>query len=239
MLVYFVVSIFLTFMNPYYATRELIYPLAFAYWFVLILSGAVAGELCSIAYQRIWPSGPRWPMLAFSAAGAALAVTGFIVLLESQFFMRPIPLNDVPRVYGLVLVISIALTMLSELVDRAFVKDPAATGEATTNPQTKFLERLPVRYRTADLWAIASEDHYCRVYTSLGREMVLLRLSDAERELAGANGLRVHRSWWVAKDGIADAKREDGRIKLVLKSGEEVPVSRSYQAAVREAGLAP
>ncbi len=239
MLVYFVVSIFLTFMNPYYATRDLIFPLAFLYWFVLILSGSVAGWLCSIAYQRLWPTGPRWPMLAFSAAGAALAVTGFIILLESRFFMRPIPLNEIPRVYGLVLVISIALTILSELVDRAFVKDPAAAGEAAANPQAKFLERLPVRYRTAELWAIASEDHYCRVYTSLGSEMVLLRLSDAERELTGANGLRVHRSWWVARDGVADSKREDGRIKLVLKSGEDVPVSRSYQAAVREAGLAP
>ena len=60
---------------------------------------------------------------------------------------------------------------------------------------------------------------------------------DAVRELAGADGLQVHRSWWVARQGIQDEKRIDGRSFLVLPSGTEVPVSRSYRAKAKEAGL--
>ncbi len=102
-----------------------------------------------------------------------------------------------------------------------------------------FLERLPVKYRTGELWAVSSEDHYCRVYTSLGSELVLLRLSDAERELQSVDGLRVHRSWWVSRSGIKSARREGAKVFLTLQSGEDVPVSRSYQQAVKDAGLAP
>jgi DNA-binding LytR/AlgR family response regulator len=75
------------------------------------------------------------------------------------------------------------------------------------------------------------------VVTSLGSELILMRLSDAERELAGVDGLRVHRSWWVSRKGIAESRREGGKIVLTLKSGDEVPVSRSYQDAVKDAGL--
>jgi len=50
--------------------------------------------------------------------------------------------------------------------------------------------------------------------------------------------VQVHRSWWVAKGGVADAKRDNGKLVLVLKSGTEVPVSRTYLTAAKEAGLA-
>ena len=67
--------------------------------------------------------------------------------------------------------------------------------------------------------------------------MVLMRLADAERELADAEGLRVHRSWWIAKNAVTDARRDGPRAILILPSGGEVPVSRSYVAAAKEAGL--
>ena len=102
-----------------------------------------------------------------------------------------------------------------------------------------FLQRLPVKYRGADLWAISSEDHYLRVHTDRGEEMILMRLADAIRELGEDNGLQTHRSWWVSRTGIRSARREGGRVLLELKSGEDVPVSRSYQPALKDAGLAP
>jgi DNA-binding LytR/AlgR family response regulator len=40
----------------------------------------------------------------------------------------------------------------------------------------------------------------------------------------------------VAKGAVADAKRYDGRAVLTLKNGVEAPVSRSYAAALRDAG---
>ena len=123
----------------------------------------------------------------------------------------------------------------------AFVKDTLEQRNETpapeANPIATFLERLPVKYRTAELHAISSEDHYLRVHTNLGEELILMRLADAVRELSGADGLQVHRSWWISKSGITDEKRVDGRSLLILPSGTEVPVSRSFRPKAKEAGL--
>ena len=40
----------------------------------------------------------------------------------------------------------------------------------------------------------------------------------------------------MARAGIADILRSDGRATLVLKDGAEAPVSRTYAKALREAG---
>jgi len=41
-------------------------------------------------------------------------------------------------------------------------------------------ERLPPKFRDADLYAINSEDHYVRIHSSAGEHMILMRLSDAQ-----------------------------------------------------------
>ena len=86
------------------------------------------------------------------------------------------------------------------------------------------------------MWAIEAEDHYLRLHTSKGRDLILLRLADAIDELDGIEGAQVHRSWWVARDAITDAKRGDGRATLTLKDGCEVPVSRTYAKIIRDLG---
>ena len=137
--------------------------------------------------------------------------------------------------YGYVMVISLIVTTGAYVLSEMTQKEAAAADG--TNPVAGFLDRLPVKYRTADLHAISSEDHYLRVHTSLGEELILMRLADAVRELNGAEGLQVHRSWWVAKSGVTDEKRVDGRSLLVLPTGTAVPVSRSYRGNAKDAGL--
>ena len=63
-----------------------------------------------------------------------------------------------------------------------------------------------------------------------------MRIADAIRELSMVDGLQTHRSWWVAREGLADVAREKGRLVLKLKSGQEAPVSRTYAPAVRQRG---
>jgi DNA-binding LytR/AlgR family response regulator len=82
------------------------------------------------------------------------------------------------------------------------------------------------------------QDHYVEIVTEAGAHLVLLRLSDAMAEAAPTPGLQVHRSHWVAERAVAGAKREDGRLRLVLVDGTEIPVSRGRARAVREAGWA-
>jgi len=109
--------------------------------------------------------------------------------------------------------------------------NPGASGS-----RAPFLDRLPPKLKGARVLAVQAEDHYLRVHTSAGDDLILLRLADAERELESLDGLRVHRSWWVARDAVADVTRADGRMTLKLVNGVEAPVSRTYARAVRDAG---
>jgi DNA-binding LytR/AlgR family response regulator len=80
------------------------------------------------------------------------------------------------------------------------------------------------------------EDHYIRAYTDKGDTLVRMRLKDAVAELEGFGGLQVHRSWWVALDMI-ESVRKDGRRHLIhLKGGMTVPVSKTFEGSLREAG---
>ncbi len=99
-----------------------------------------------------------------------------------------------------------------------------------------FADRLPAKLRAADIHAVSAEDHYLRVHTSAGETMILMRLADAIRELGALEGMQTHRSWWVARQGLADTAKGDGKVTLKLKSGAEAPVSRTYQKAVKDAG---
>jgi hypothetical protein len=76
------------------------------------------------------------------------------------------------------------------------------------------------------------EDHYVRVHTAAGSELVLKPLKQAIAEQS-EEGMQVHRSWWVARAAV-DRPVQDGRnLRLRLVNGLEVPVSRSSVAALR------
>ena len=70
-----------------------------------------------------------------------------------------------------------------------------------------------------------------------GEALILRRFGDALADVAALDGLRVRRSWWVARDAVQAAEREGERITLLISNGVRVPVSRTYLLAVREAGL--
>jgi len=100
------------------------------------------------------------------------------------------------------------------------------------------LDRLPLDKR-GPLVALSVEDHYVRVRTTRGEEMILMRLTDAIREAAPAPGLRVHRSHWVARAAITSARREGDRAILTMSHGGDIPASRSHISALKQAGLLP
>lgn len=111
---------------------------------------------------------------------------------------------------------------------------PVPTHEIPS-PIRQFLERLPVKYHSAELYAISSEDHYVRVHTNCGEELILMRFADALRELSVVDGLQIHRSWWVARSGVVNSISKNGKHSLVLKTETVAPISRSFSKAAREA----
>ena len=100
------------------------------------------------------------------------------------------------------------------------------------------LRRLPVEKR-GRLISISVADHYVEVATSAGSALILMRLTDAMAETGDTPGLQVHRSHWVAIGEVTAARRDGARAILTLSDGRDIPVSRTYVPAVKEAGLLP
>ena len=83
--------------------------------------------------------------------------------------------------------------------------------------------------------SLHAQDHYVDVTTTLGNELILIRLSDAIKELGNNEGIQVHRSWWVNTNHIVKQKRISNKPHLVLTDQTVVPVSRTYLASVNKA----
>jgi hypothetical protein len=176
-----------------------------------LLQGAVSGVLMT-------------PLMAMIVWGATHAIAG-----------AEAPVSAIPNYLGITLVMCLSITLFVAFMNIRSGQMTTAQA-ALAPPPPKFLERLPLKLRGAEVWAVEAEDHYLRLHTSMGQDLILLRLADAVDELTGIEGAQVHRSWWVARDAIADARRGDGRATLVLKDGSEVPVSRTYAKIIRDLG---
>ncbi len=94
------------------------------------------------------------------------------------------------------------------------------------------LLRLRPQHR-ATVLRLSSADHYTEVVTRRGRELVLIRFSDALAELGEAQGLRVHRSHWIADEHVAGLERDGGRFFVLTVDGGRIPVSRPYETGAR------
>lgn len=223
-----------------YGTAEIPFPARIVYWSGLIAVGAATALFVSpLVFERWLKTAHPALQIAVASLLISLPVTIGIIILEAAgdgSLTQPMWWG---QQYLYVVVVSALLTTGGWALDRLQEKS-AAMALATTQPASAgspaFAERLPIKFRSGTVYAVSAEDHYLRVHTSLGETMVLMRLADAVRELASLEGLQTHRSWWVAKQGLADASRDDGKVTLKLKSGAEAPVSRTYQKAVKDAG---
>ncbi|WP_309628364.1 LytTR family DNA-binding domain-containing protein [Brevundimonas sp.] len=210
--------------------------LRLVYWVPVMLAGALWGQVCSRLIDR-WIDMDERPWLAVAALTAAITgPVSFMVWFVTGvvFEGEPYPLSTLPLMVGPVLTITAVMSAINVFLSRA---QPVQThaGSAGSAP-ARFPDRLPMKLRGAAIRAVQAEDHYLRIHTDRGSDLILMRLSDALEELEGLEGSQTHRSWWVAKDAVRDVARGDGRATLTLDGGVTAPVSRRYARALREAG---
>jgi len=112
------------------------------------------------------------------------------------------------------------------------------TAETATAQAPRILQRLDLHKR-GRLISLSVQDHYTEIATSKGTALALLRLSDAIAEAEPTVGLQVHRSHWVATREVTTARRDGAKAVLTMSDGRDIPVSRTYVQAVKDAGLLP
>lgn len=206
---------------------------------VLVLSfEAVSGALLGLVAARFlvpitWFTRLPWAAAVVIAGTVTLPMTAVVLGLIVVQQHAPLTLGLAREVAPQVFSVSLILTALSFLLRRQPTQTHAAAKDA---PAPKFLQRLPAKLNGAELYAVEAEDHYLRLHTSAGQDLILMRLADAIAELEGIEGAQTHRSWWVAKAAVTGAERMEGRAVLTLKDGAEVPVSRGFAKGLRAAG---
>lgn len=214
------------------------------YWMVLVTlsyaTGALVGGLLGPRLKRRFGE-VATTILVGIATGIAVTLVILGVNLVSFPDWTPTAQEILLGLAAVVVPIAIIVTFLLRMFElnlRANSGD-AFTGEpAPTAQPPRILTRLPLAKR-GDLLALSVEDHYVRVRTDKGEELILMRLTDAIAETEPIRGMRVHRSHWVANAAVAAARREGDRGILTLTDGTEVPVSRANIPEVRSAGLLP
>jgi len=207
------------------------------YWVPTMIAGGAVGALVSGAVATRAPNQP--PAVLWAAISLGVTIPVWLIVWSCTglaFGGRP----DGLMLLGAVALVSGAMTGIMMLArPPTLVTQGAGTG-ATPGAQPSqppaFLKRLPRKLMGATLYAIEAEDHYLRLHTSKGQDLILFRLADAIGELDGLDGAQTHRSWWVAHDAVVAVTRAEGRVTLALKGGAEAPVSRRNQKALKDLG---
>lgn len=201
-----------------------------AFWIGLCFAGGLGAMAVRLLVNRFRPTIKGWRRIVLQSLGSTLAVAPFVIIggnIRSPSGML------MTLIY--IWIIAMVITTFGELTGQQAAAGHE-TGPAPDAKRPALIEKLPMKFRDATLYAVTSEDHYVRIYTSQGEHMMLMRLADVDALAQPISGLRPHRSWWVAEAGVATVERSSGKLTLVLKNDIRVPVSRSGAAAVRDAG---
>jgi hypothetical protein len=223
-----------------------------AYWMVLFWVGSLMLWPSVVAALRI---GPRWgfpPMFS----GIAIIVIACIPLsalgAAGTYLLWPVRAAGMQTLewYGLTIVVALpamAALVWLELgrigIIGAQRSVPAAGGPgapATIDPATVesaggSATPLPEHLLGCAL-CLQMEDHHVRIHMHGRSHLHFAVMRDVVAALDEDRGLQVHRSWWVARDGVEGWYRDGRSVGLILSNGLHVPVARNRIAVLRERG---
>ena len=209
----------------------------FAYWVACIVGGGVIGvALDSLVLARVRRF---WRRVALVSVLMTPLVTLWVLWMGRLLAGGSVTISDYVERLPQVFVVCAPVMSLRVLAWRApetVVETRTVVEPPLPEAEAAFRRRLSARRRGARLIAVEAEDHYVRVHTDAGSELVGLRFADALQELARAHGHRTHRSWWVAADAIRGGAWRRGAGELRLDSDLVAPVSRTYAPGLKAAG---
>lgn len=209
----------------------------YAYWMICMVGGGLIGATADALLTRRLPR--IWQRVAVVSVLMTPAVTLLVLTTQHLMMGDRLDLQGFGRLLLQVWPILAAVMTVRALVwrpspsrieTRTIIAAPLPEAEAA------FRRRLSARRRSARLLAVEAHDHYLKVHTDAGEELISLRMADALAELSLAHGWRVHRSWWVAADAVESVRWRRGAGEIQLAGGVTVPVSRTYIPILKDAG---
>jgi len=87
------------------------------------------------------------------------------------------------------------------------------------------IETLLPAEKRGKVWLMTAADHYIEVFTDQGSHMHRITMKAAVDRVEKNEGLRVHRSHWVAYEAMLSLEKNGERFFLTLRNGQKVPVS--------------
>jgi len=231
---YTAIGVVMAFLGPFQTAER---PLGerFAYWLLCMVGGGLIGTAMDEPLRR--RVSHFWLRLVAASALMTPFVTVLVGLVNHFLVGMRLSWGNLAEPTFQVFVVCFATMCLRQLAwAQAARPAPALMPEDGGDPTAAFRLRLSAKRREAALIAVEAEDHYLRVHTDAGQELITARFGDALEELGAAPGFRTHRSWWVAANAIDDVKWLRGRGEAKLKCGLVVPISRSNAAPLKAAG---
>jgi hypothetical protein len=232
--------------GPFGTFDGMSWPLRLAYWSGLIGLSIPLHHAIRVLVERQW-AGPGFWQSSIMMGLLFSALFSPIVWLVTQ------PLADRGMVTHVPLWIMALVTLLGSAVVRAVhglwhhdelerrnspvvvtaVEMPMLQPGLAEQPREvpRLLQRIDADKR-GRIQHLSVRDHYVVVQTDLGQSTLLMRFADALNEVEGIDGIRVHRSHWVARTAVAGVERQGGKVHVRLRDGRKVPVSRSYLGQV-------
>jgi DNA-binding LytR/AlgR family response regulator len=204
------------------------------YWVLAVVAGGAVGLLVDATL------GPKVRGFWLRIATVSLAMTPPVTLIVwgLNYAMLGLPVR--PTLLWMlawqVLVSATLIMALRALLWRRVVETRTVVVPPLPEAGRALRQRLSAKRRAARLIALEAEDHYVRIHTDAGSELIAMRFSEALAELGQAHGYRLHRSWWAAGDAIEAVRWKRGGGEARLGGELTAPVSRSCAAALKEAG---
>lgn len=224
--------------GPFGSYDTMSWPVRTAYWAVVITVAFVIG-FAARAVMRALLAG-RHPALFDLGASFLVGIALGPVIWVLRGGMDPVLGHEDLSVISITLN-SFLIACGVFVVRRQIGAEAPASYWAEPEPETPAQTRLHRRLSCppdAEIHRLSANDHYVEVATSTGIETLRLRLVDAIEEMEPVAGTCTHRSHWVSFAAISGIERESGgKLFVMLKNGDRVPVSRKYRPNLEDAGL--
>jgi hypothetical protein len=199
---------------------------------VMTISGTVlAGTLIPLQLGLGRRLGLPWPFsLAVAIVVTAVPIAALSALVSTLIWPWNVAHYHVSNWYFEALLMLTALFALWVILETALGASRGGAAPIGGDAAT------PSGIAAGPALCLQTEDNYVRVHRAQGSSLELMPLHEAIARFGQADGLQVHRGWWVAAAAVQGAERDARNWRLRLVNGLRAPVARNRVVEARARG---